>query len=282
MIQVEKDVEAAINIINLKKVNSKEYRPIKLFTDRSLKFLKKYRLNERKISLTKYNSGDEVIDLLCYGSDVCCYSSNRLDEYFLNLKLAMFYLDKMDDYYNYFFNDYSKKQSVFSMDIYNKIKNKLDDKSKYFFDELFSHVSKYDILNTKLFYNKNYSYKILVKYIKYLLKYNKVQDIVKNKSVDFKICTDGEVSHYFDTNTFNFINLSYNIDSMNDEKIRHISNKINEIFVPLLKENGKIQGFTSKKETNVDGYTRLETRSMDDPNTIDKEYKKEYAYMYKN
>ena len=68
--------------------------------------------------LTKYNSGDEVLELLSHGANVTCYSSNRLDEYFLNLRLALLSLDNKE-YFSYLFKDYGKvEHDVFSKETY--------------------------------------------------------------------------------------------------------------------------------------------------------------------
>lgn len=278
--QVEKDIEAAINIINLRKVNIKEYRPIRFFPKYSLKTFKKYNLDKRD-ALTKLNSHAEAFDLLSYGANVSCYSSNRLDEYFLNLECALFSL-KYKEYFSYFFGEY-RGYEIFSLDTYNKIKDRLDDKTRVFFDELYKYMKNVSIFSTKLCNIQEYDYETLKRFIRYFLepKYYRVQEKLKINKPKFILCKDCSIPLYFEDNSLDFINLSYDITKMNNERRKYIINKIQKDFIPLLKENGKIQGLISKNDMSIECYKKIETRSIDDPESLNEDCMKDYAYVYK-
>lgn len=280
MIQVEKDIEAAINIINSKKVNLKEYNAVNLFPKYSLKTFKKYKLDKKNV-LTKLNSHAEVFDLISYGSNVSCYSYNRLDEYFLYLQCALFNLG-YKEYFSYFFGNY-RGYKIFSLDTYNKVKDNLDDKTRIFFDELYKYMGSDNIFNTKLCDISNYDYENLIRFVRYFLnsKYYKVSENLKNNKPKFILCKDCSIPLYFEDDTFDFINLSYDIAKMDNKEIKYIKDNIRLYFIKLLKENGKIQAFTSKNDIDIKNYKKLETRAIDDPNSPNETCKKDYAYVYR-
>lgn len=277
-IQVEKDIKAAIDIMNLRKVDLKQYRPVKLFPYYSLKTFKKYKLDGKKV-LTKCNSTSEVLDLVSYGADVTCYSSNRLDEYFLKLQLALLDL-KYKEYVNYFFG----KKGQISKELYDKVKGSLDEETRYFFDELYKYTQKGNIYDSKLCDLKKADYEELKRFIRYFLepKYYKTSENSKIHTPEFILCKDISVPLYFEDDSFSFINLSYNIDSIDNEKIKCIMQKVKKDFAPLLKEFGKIQVFTGTKEIQLVGLKRNDTRSITDPNSENSSCKKDYSYVYSN
>lgn len=251
-----------------------------MFPKYSLKTFKKYKLDKRNV-LTKINSHSEIFDLLSYGANVSCYSYNRLDEYFLNLQYALFNL-KYKEYFSYFFAKY-RGYEIFSLDTYNKIKDILDDKTRVFFDELYKHMDGGSIFNTKLCDIGGYDYETLIRFIRYFLdaKYYKVSESLKSNKPKFILCKDCSIPLYFDDNTFDFINLSYDANQMDRAKIKYIKDRIESCFIPLLKENGKIQAFTSKNDIDIKEFKKLETRSIDDPNSPNEICKKDYVYVYK-
>ena len=103
---------------------------------------------------------------------------------------------------------------------------------------------------------------------------------VKDKNVNIIICKDDEINSYFEKESIDFINLSYNIDKCNKDKFKLLL-KRERTLRELLKENGKMQSFISKREIKIPGYKIINTRSIDDPYTSNELCKKEYAYMYK-
>lgn len=270
--QVEKDIEIAREFIKGNTIKSNEYRRVRLFTSVSLKHFKKYKIADKSI-LTKYNSGDEVIDLLSYHGNLTCYSPNRFDEYFLNLKLA-FLQENYDDYFSYFFKTYKEKSKNFlSYDGYVNIRNYLDDKTRYFFDEIFRKNPKY-ALYSKLLTKTEYDYDALSMNIRYFLK-NRYYEAQNNNNIKFILSNDVQIKTLVDE-LYSFINLSYSLDHMDDEQIKFIKLKIEEDFQNLLLENGKIQVFLGTTEKEISDYKILETKNESSL------CKKQYAYMYTN
>lgn len=276
--QVEKDIKAAIDIINMKKVDPKYYRPVKMYPNYSLKFFKKYKLDGRKV-LTKCNSIAEVLDLVSYNADVTCYSSNRLDEYFLKLQLALLNLE-YNEYMKYMFSYKQKSTKI----LYDKVKEKLDEETRYFFDEIYNHLDNNAILGSSLFNVGNYDKETLEKFIRYFLrpKYYKTHENSKINNPKFILCKDISVPLHFEDGVFSFINLSYNIDKMDIQRRKYILDRVKKDFVQLLSEFGKIQVFSSLNELEIDSLKRIDTRSIKDPNTENDNCKKDYAYVYRN
>ena len=275
--QVDKDIENARLFIKGNIVDSKEYRPVKLFTGVSLKTFKEYKISGKNV-LTKYNSGDEVIDLLSYNGNVTCYSPNRFDEYFLYLKLA-FLKENHKDFFSYFFKDYSKNSKKYlSYDGYLRVRSNLDDKTRYFFDEIFKKNHK-DALYSKLLTKVGYDYNILSMYVRYLLT-NRYYEARENTNVSFVLANDNQIISLVNE-LYSFINLSYELDKIDPKKMEFIMSKIDEDFKKILLENGKIQVFLSTKEKEIEGYKKVETKAVQKsvPNDM---CKKQYAYVYTN
>ncbi len=279
--QVEKDIEAARGLIkgDIEKYYKMGYRRIKLFTNRPLKFFKKYNLNNKDV-LSKYETGDEVIDLLSYGANVTCYSSNRLDEYFLYLKLA-FLSQNYNDFFTFYFNKYKNSFNAFTKEGYLKVRDNLDEKTRYFFDEIFK-LNIPNILKTRLFTDTTLSYDILKEhYIRYFInsRYYEARNNLETKKVEFILATDGKIPSKLDGKLFNFINLSYNMDK---EKLEYIKSKIQSYFVPMLAEYGKIQCFVLDNDIDIDGYKKIEVNGIQPSLNMGEERKTYYAYVYKN
>ena len=97
--QVEKDIVVARDFIEGNVYEKTGYRPVKLFSDQSLKSFKKVKLRDKN-AICKINSSDEMFDIISYGGNVTAFSDNRFDEYFMKLKIAALDL-KFKDYYEY-------------------------------------------------------------------------------------------------------------------------------------------------------------------------------------
>ena len=264
-----RDLDETIKILRGGK-SATEYRKVKLFSDTSLKFYKKYKLDNKNV-LCKLKTGDEVIDLLSYNAKVTCYSSNKLDKYFLKLKLSAMKLG-----YKTFINYYFKTNG--SKKLYLKFRNNLDNETKYFFDTLYNYTN--NLFDTKLVYS-NYDIEVLQMYFRYLInkRFYEVSDNIDN--IKFIFSSDKNISKKVN-DTYDFINLSYNMDNMNKDRFDFINSKINDDFKPLLNEKGIIQAYVSKEKNDIDNYIIYETRSIDDSYVKGDICKKEYAYVYKN
>lgn len=284
MIQVEKDIEAALKIARGYKVESKEYNRVRLFTNRSLKYFRKCakNINEEDI-LTKYNSPDDVIDLLSYGANVTCYSTNRLDEYFLKFKLA-FLIKEYDEFFEYFFKDYSNKgYNTLTKNGYISIRGQLEEKERYFFDELFRSIP--NIMNSMLILRRNVRYSSINGFVRYFIenRYNEAKKYLDSRNINFILSNDENIckNDLVKDKQFKAINLSYNIDHMDEEKIKFIMTKIDENFKKFLMEYGKIFCFVGTSGVDLEGLTKFETKSML-PDNKTQEAKTQYTYIYKN
>lgn len=278
--QVEKDLRNAIELIKGYNVDKREYRSVKIFSDFSLKHFKKYKLDGKKTML-KLRSYDEVADMLSYGANITCYSTNRFDEYFLNLFLESLKLN-YKEHFNFFISDYGLERKTFCYEIYKIIRGNLSDDVQYFFDELYKKFTGRQILNSKLLETTDYTYNELMMYIRYFInsKYYKVCEQLNERKVEFIHMNDNEASTMFKDESFDFINLSYRLDTANEKEREQLIKKVNE-FSRMLKENGKVQGFVSRNsEIIIPDAKRIETRSFIDPYTNNNECKKDYAYMY--
>ena len=254
-----KDIKGAIDILNDKNT-SNEYKKVNIFSKYSLKHFKKYKLENREV-LTKINSMDEVFDLLSYDANLTCFSENKLDEYFLKLLLEVHKLNRKD-YLSFVYKDANKKRNRFSREIYDEIKNNLDSKVREFFDEIYKYsknkyIPIYNLVEKQLYSKENYEI-----YIRHILT-NRYSFI---KKYDINYIPKDEID-----NTFNFINLSYDIDKLDYKKLLELIKS----YSKLLKENGKIQSFVSRSDIDIEDHIRYETRSITDSKSSNDTCKKD-------
>ncbi len=275
--QVEEDLKAAINIINSKKVDKREYKPVRILPNYSQKTFKNIKFNASNI-LSKCISISDILDLLCYSPNISCYSFNRLDEYFINLMIQFLNLT----HHRYIENIFNR-ESIDQRNTYLKIRDNLDEKTRYFFDEIYKHIKCSNIFNTKLCNMTSYDYKLLERYVGHFLieRYAKACKNAKEKKVVFSLCKDSDLDSTFKENSFSFINLGYDISDMDEDRISYILDKTKSKVVPLLKESGKIKVFRSTRDIDLQDLLKIETRSIDDPNSKKDECKKEYVYVYR-
>ncbi len=272
---VYQDIDSAISVMKGNDKIRNHYNKINIFPNYSLKHFKKYKLEDRKV-LTYINNMCEVFDLLSYGANVTCFSSNRLDKYFLNLLLKLYETD-ISKYQNFILNDY-KNNNILNSGTYESIKERLDEETLIFFDELYSYCKKRNIEISNLISNQKYPKQTLERYIRTFIKkrYNEVRN---NEKVSYWNLGLNEAYTTFKPNTFSFINLSLDLEHIEEEKLNKLI-LLEEKYLDLLKDNGKIQGFQSRKIIQVPNHKIIETRSIKDPNTKDSSCEKDYAYVY--
>lgn len=273
--QVEKDILVARDIIENNVYSKIGYRPVKLFTDQTLKSFKKIKMKNKDI-LCKINSIDEVFDIVSYNGNVETFSDNRFDEYFMKLKIAALSLDRKD-YFSFFLDEYGKYSYTFSYDIYKSIRNLLDDKTKYFFDELYKKYFGKKIRRSFLFEKSKYNFEELTTLVRYSLskEYNELRDRIESENIKFTYSSDKKIINKKHC-LYDFIYLSYNITNMTMEEIKKYEKLILELFKNILKENGKIQSFYSEKDIET-SFDSLEYRSNPSKNQ-----NMAYIYTYKN
>lgn len=270
---VDNDIQNAMRV--LYNDQTSQFKKVKIFPNHSLKHYKKYKLNNKEV-LSKINSIDEILDLLSYNASVTCFSTNKLDKYFLKLLITMHTIERKK-YMDYIFNDYGREGKIFSKKYYDLIKSSLDDDTRYFFDEIYNYCLASHIPFSNLIEKQKYSKKIYDMYVKnYLL--GKYDEILKGDKLIYIKLNDIDITEITFRNKFDFINLSYNVKDLED--VKRLLKK-EEKYKKLLSENGKIQGFVSFNELDINDHKKISTRSILDPYTDRNNCKKEYAYMYK-
>lgn len=274
--QVQKDIKAALDLVNNKKVDDSQYRKVTPFTDYSLKHFKKYKLDGRNV-LTRLGNYQAVCDLVSYGANVTCFSDNRFDEYFLELFLATISLG-----YGFHTKVIGDRISLYK-NKYNVIREKLSDNTRYFFDALYQMPNQIDIFKS-LIVDSKYNFEEYSKSVRYYLKakYNIIKEILEEKKVEFKRISNDLITSSLkeDDETYSFINLSYNLDCMKSKEFNRIMSSLDD-FSKILSDYGKIQVFTTKDEEIIlPEFKRIQTRSIDDVNTSKKSCNNEYAYVY--
>lgn len=273
--QVEKDIVVARDFIEGNVYEKTGYRPVKLFSNQSLKSFKKVKLKDKN-AICKINSSDELFDIISYGGNVTAFSDNRFDEYFMKLKIAALNLDRKD-YYSFLMNTYGKYSYTFNYDIYKSIRNNLDDKTRYFFDELYKSYIGKRIRRSKLIESDRYSFEELTTLVRYTLSkdYGELAKNIKEKNVKFIYSKDEKIESKV-KELYDFIYLSHDITNMNEKEIKKREKLILESFRNMLSERGKIQCFYSdeEKETLFD---KIEYKSNPSVNND-----MAYVYTYKN
>lgn len=272
---VYQDIDNAIYLIKGYDQVKNHYNKINLFPNYSLKHFKKYNLDGKKV-LTRINNLHEIFDLMSYNADVVCFSSNRLNKYFIDLLLKLF--DKnMNLYLNFIFKDY-KTNNIFSKQTFNCIKDELENETYIFFDEIYDYCYKKNISISKLINDQQYDKNVLERYIRVLIK-KRFYEVRNNNKVSCWDLDINDASTTFKPGTFNFINLSFEMDNYSNDKLNKLM-VAEKRYIDLLKEHGKIQGFVSHNEIVLPEHKIIETRSLSDPNSSEESCKKDYAYVY--
>lgn len=273
--QVEKDIVVACDFIEGNVYEKTGYRPVKLFSDQSLKSFKKVKLKDKN-AICKINSSDELFDIISYGGNVTAFSDNRFDEYFMKLKIAALNLNRKD-YYSFLMNTYGKYSYTFNYDIYKSIRNNLDDKTRYFFDELYKSYIGKRIRRSKLIESDRYSFEELSTLVRYTLSkdYQNLADSINEKSIKFIYSKDEKIESKV-KELYDFIYLSHDITSMSEKEIKKREKLILESFRNMLSERGKIQCFYSDEEKDT-AFDKIEYRSNPSVNND-----MAYVYTYKN
>ena len=273
--QVEKDIVVARDFIEGNVYEKTGYRPVKLFSDQSLKSFKKVKLKDKN-AICKINSSDEIFDIISYGGNVTAFSDNRFDEYFMKLKIAALNLDRKD-YYSFLMNTYGKYSYTFNYDIYNSIRNNLDDKTRYFFDELYKNYIGKRIRRSKLIESDRYSFEELTTLVRSALGkgYGELVKNIKDKNVKFIYSKDEKIESKV-KEPYDFIYLSHDITNMSEKEIKKREKLILESFRNMLSERGKIQCFYSDEEKDT-LFDKIEYKSNPSVNND-----MAYVYTYKN
>lgn len=140
------------------------YSPIYTFTTENLdSYLNVLNIKDRSC-LTVTSSGDQIINLALLGaSNIDCFDTNRVAYYFTKLKLSALQALKYEEFIEYFTSLHAirpnssvmllENNNVFSLSLYKKIYDYLDEDVKLFFDMIYSNNNQDNIEVKKLFYN---------------------------------------------------------------------------------------------------------------------------------
>lgn len=162
---------------------------------------------------------------------------------------------------------YGRYSTNFSYDTYLSIREYLDDKTRYFFDELYKKYSGKQIRKSMLFIKDKYSAEELETLVRYLIpkRYMETRENVENCGIKFVYSSDERILSKL-KELYNFIYLSFNASSLSAEEINKKERMILEEYKKYLKENGQIQGlYSSKKlETILEEKEYRENPSVND------------------
>jgi hypothetical protein len=205
---------------------------------------------EDKRVLTVTASGDHALNAILYGSkEVNTFDINRYTKYYLDLKKAAITILSHDRFIT--FLTYGNELSL-SKDIYIKIRDELDDESRFFWDSLFERFKGTDIRN-KIFGNSFRDPRKYASYNRYLDEnnYYELQKKIRNFNISFTESNIISLAHKLKNDKFDLIllsNISDYIHRMYDEN--EISNGYDEAIIKYknlilnlannLNENGKI------------------------------------------
>lgn len=275
--QLNKDIQNTIRIIE-RDANVPGYKKVKIFPDFTLKHFKKYKLDGKSV-LSKINSIDEIFDLSTYNANITCFSDNPTDEYFLNL-LTKAHKLKRKTYFDFVFKDNDNNKKVLSNSIYSSIRDTLDEKTREYFDEIYSYCMRHKLPISRLIEVQKYPKEVLEMYVRHYLN-NRYSNVNPDKSFTYWRLKDQSVPGTFKDGCFDFINLSKEIKESPKQDLLLLEKE----YARLLKEYGKMQFFVSRNPIDIEKHKRIESRSLLDPYTEDSdknECKKDYAYMYIN
>lgn len=275
--QINKDIQNTIRIIE-RDANVPGYKKVKIFPDFTLKHFKKYKLDGKDV-LSKINSIDEIFDLATYNANITCFSDNPIDEYFLNL-LTKAHKLKRNTYFDFVFKDNDNNRKVLSKTTYDRIKDELDDRTRDYFDEVFSYCIRHKLPISRLIEGQKYPKEVIEMYVRHYLN-NRYGNVKTDKTFTYWRLKDEDVPSTFKDGCFDFINISREINESPKEDLLILEKE----YARLLKEYGKMQSFVSRNPIEIEKHKRIESRSLLDPYSPDNENhecKKDYAYMYIN
>lgn len=140
-------------------------------------------IKNRERVLSIIGSGDQIINTILFGAkDIVGVDISSFAKYFLALKLAAIESLSKEDYLEYFYGD---KDNQFRVKYYFIIRDKLDDNTRLFWDNLYSGYIDHDIYNSSLFCNFNLGKKRVISNNPFLEDDN--YKIVKAKLQDIKM-----------------------------------------------------------------------------------------------
>ncbi len=204
------------------------------FTNEEINNYQKYLINKEKV-LSVTASGDQILNSILEGTkqiDSCDIS--RFPQYFFELKKAAVKTLTKEEYLDFFINDFIYQDEL-ADDIYDKVRNNIENDSKKFWDSLFNFFDGSEIYKSPLFSRELVIPSRVIDKNKYLQGNN--YNILKEKLDDVKI------NHYIGdmrelsktlNNEYDLVNLS----SIIYYAFRNCNNYKNLLNNLSLSENG--------------------------------------------
>ena len=199
MNRVDEDLIKAISMCNREFTYRSQFSSIFSFTTETISgYIDYFDLKDKNL-LTVGSSGDQALNAYLKGCrDITLLDINPFAKYYTYLKASAIYtLDYQEFEYffalyitNYKTKNIYRNESMFSKDIFNKIKNNLrimDYDSYIFFDELFS-IFESNVIRNYLFKDEDLSLNMIKKYNNYLkseVEYNKLKNKIKYFNINF-------------------------------------------------------------------------------------------------
>lgn len=171
-----------------------EFSRIYTFTTENIKgYINYFNFNNKSL-LTVGSSGDQILNAFYKGArDITLFDINEYAKYYIYLKISAILSLSYNEFILFFFkhvtSPFEKNKSMFSKEIFNKIKDTLrifDYESYLFFDELFSLYNKNEIRD-RLFdddEDRDIVIKCFNNYLKDEESYNKLKSIIRK--INFK------------------------------------------------------------------------------------------------
>lgn len=196
--------------------------------------------NKSVLSVT--SSGDHIINAFLMGAkSVYAFDLNPLAKHYVELKIAAIKTLSLEEFILFFYNKSGiLKKHFLNKGTYLKIRNSLDDKTKYFWDYLFQKYSKKDIVKSYLFTDDFLNIRALLKVNPYLnlTNYYKVREILNNKTVTYY---DGNLSEiYLLKKKFDILILSNIPAFLNDIYDKNSLKRLKNLIEKISKENSRV------------------------------------------
>lgn len=178
------------------------------FTNEEINNYQKYLKNRKKV-LSITASGDQILNSILEGSkeiDSCDIS--RFPQYFFELKKASIKTLTKEEYLDFFVNDFIYQDEL-KDDVYDKVRNNIENESKSFWDSLFNFFDGSEIYKSPLFSSELVVPSRVVEKNKYLQgeKYNILKEKLNGVKINHYI-GDMRQSSKFLNNEYDLVNLS--------------------------------------------------------------------------
>lgn len=240
--------EKLINKDNIESINRNKYSQIYMFTTENIHGITQKISFQNKKVLTVCSSGDQVFNmLLCGAEEIDTFDINIFTKYFFYFKEASIRALNYQEFLNFFFpNSFAKKNQIFSLKTYTKIRNYIkDDYAKSFWDQIFSKYNGEKLYYSDLFTQDHYPKKTNQVCNNYLMNeqnYKTLQQKLAIYSFTFyhlNILKNSLAS----TKRYDYIYLSNILDYLPIKEELEYAKKVKEILLKLRKnmtDNGMI------------------------------------------